>query len=91
MQEVERVLSSWFAHISVYSAEKYSGLSLVFFNWSTTNVQVPEMRFSCLSKDLSYWVMWKMRRVRELSKMGGVQKYEQEEKGEMWVFQRWKS
>lgn len=30
-----------------------------------------------------------MRRVRELSNMGSVQKYEQEEEGEMWVFQRW--
>lgn len=31
---------------------------------------MPEMRFSCFSKDLSYWVMWKMKRVRELSNMG---------------------
>lgn len=32
MQEVERLLCSWFAHISVYSADKYPGLSLVFLN-----------------------------------------------------------
>lgn len=35
--------------------------------------------------------MQKMRRARELSNMEGVQKYEQEEEGGMWAFQRWES
>lgn len=30
--------------------------------------------------------MWKMRKVRELSNMGGIKKCEQEEEGEMGVF-----
>lgn len=37
MQEVEKLLSPWFAHISDYSADKYPDMSLVSFNWSHHN------------------------------------------------------